>query len=88
MIQKRRCSFDNFLSVGVTAEITVPERKRKLAKRMFNQTINQLVIVSDPFGSTIFDIGQHPGILCAGLHLFTHRFGWLRNTPSFAKTAT
>jgi len=57
MIQQRRCSFDNFLSAGMTAEITVPERKRKLAKRMLNQTINQLVIVSDPFGSAIFDIG-------------------------------
>jgi len=57
MIQQRHCSLDNFLSVGMTAEIAIPKRKRKLAKRMLNQTINQLVIVSDPFGSAIFDIG-------------------------------
>jgi hypothetical protein len=57
MFQQRHCPFDNLFSAGMTAEITVPERKRKLAKWMLNQTINQLVIVSDPFGSAIFDIG-------------------------------
>ncbi|HOJ33268.1 MAG TPA: hypothetical protein PKY35_08060 [Candidatus Hydrogenedentes bacterium] len=37
MIRERRCSLDKFLSAGMTAEITVPERKRKLAKWMLNQ---------------------------------------------------